>query len=133
MQTKAVILFDGICGLCTWSVQFIINHDSKHHFKFTSLQSVEGRRFIAAHDVSIETVDSIILIEGSRYLIKSSAAIRVFQQLPGWWSLLSILTIIPQPIRDWCYDLIARNRHNWFGKVNKCALPLNVDHNRFLE
>lgn len=133
MQTKAVILFDGICSLCTWSVQFIINHDSQHHFKFTPLQSVEGRRLIADHDVPIETIDSIILIEDSRYLIRSSAAIRILQQLPGWWSLITLLTIIPQPIRDWCYDLIARNRYNWFGEINTCALPLNVDQTRFLE
>jgi predicted DCC family thiol-disulfide oxidoreductase YuxK len=68
------------------------------------------------------------LIEGSRYLIKSNVAIRVLQQLPGWWSLLSILTIIPEPIRDWCYDLIARNRYKWFGEANHCALSLNIDH-----
>ncbi len=133
MQTKPVILFDSICSLCSCSIQFIINQDSQRHFKFTSLQSVEGRRLIAAHDVPIETIDSIILIEGSRYLIRSSAAIRVLQQLPGWWSLLSILTIIPQSIRDWCYDLIARNRYNWFGEINTCSLPLNVDQTRFLE
>ena len=129
MQPNPVIIFDSICNLCNWSVRFIINHDSQHHFKLTSLRSDEGRRLIAAHNIPVESMDSLILVEDSGYQTKSNAAIRVLKQLSGWWSLLSILTIIPQPLRDWCYDLIARNRYKWFGEVNHCAVSLNIDQN----
>ncbi len=133
MQPRAIILFDGDCGLCAWSIQFIIKHDSSNQFKLVSLQSIPGRRLIDSHNIAIDTLDSIILIEGSRYLVKSSAALRIIQQLSSPWSLISLLTIIPVPIRDWCYDLIARNRHKLFGEVNNCSLLLHGDKKIFLD
>lgn len=123
MEFNPVILFDGSCNLCTWSVQFIIHHDQECNFKFTSLKSAEGRRIIENHEIPLETVDSFILIDGSQYLTKSSAAIMVLQNLSGWWSILSLITIIPIPIRDWFYDLIALNRFKWFGQANSCPVP----------
>jgi predicted DCC family thiol-disulfide oxidoreductase YuxK len=132
MQTNSVILFDGICNLCAWSVRFIIKHDPKGYFKFVSLQSASGRRLVASQGIS-ERVDSFILIDGDRYLTKSSAAIRISQHLSGFWRFLAFLSIIPQPSRDWIYDLIASHRYKLFGKIDACPLPGEVDINRFLD
>jgi len=111
MQTNAVILFDGVCNFCTWSVQFIINRDPRCYFKFVPIQSGVGRRLMEAYGFRRETMESFILIEGASYLTKSSATIRVSQHLSGLWSILVFVSIIPRPIRDWCYDVIARNRY----------------------
>ena len=113
METSPVILFDGTCNLCSWSVQFIINHDLEGLFHFLSLQSEEANKLLAEQGIEKDSLDSVILVEGSKLLSKSEAIIRVSQYLPGWWPVVSILTLIPKSLRDAVYDLIARNRSNW--------------------
>lgn len=130
METNPVILYDGNCNLCSWSMQFIVRRDYKNRFKFISLQSSEGRKLNAEHGIQGETLDSFILIEDSRFFTKSSAAIRVSRHFSGWWSMISLLIFIPEPIRDWGYDRIAKNRYKWFGQVNSCAVPFVGDINR---
>lgn len=127
METNPVILYDGDCNLCSWSMQFIIHHDSEDQFTFISLQSAEGRTLIAEYGIQLETLDSFILIEDPHYFTQSSAAIRVSCYFSGWWSIWSWLTIIPKPLRDWGYDRIAKNRYKLFGKVNSCTIPHAVD------
>lgn len=131
METNPVILYDGNCNLCSWSMQFIFRRDYKNRFKFISLQSSEGRKLNAKHGIKMELTDSFILIEGTQYFTQSSAAIRISRHFSGLWPILSLLTIIPRPIRDWCYEQIAKNRYNWFGQVNSCAVPFVEDFKPF--
>jgi predicted DCC family thiol-disulfide oxidoreductase YuxK len=84
-------------------------------------------------DISIHYLDSVLLIENSSYLMKSDAIIRISQQLQGRWSYLSHLSIIPKPIRDAVYDLVAKNRLKWFGQRAACTLPVYEVKDRFPE
>jgi predicted DCC family thiol-disulfide oxidoreductase YuxK len=77
--------------------------------------------------------DSFILIEDGRLYMKSTAALRVCGHLPGAWKLLSMLRIIPRPVRDLVYDLVAQNRFKWFGRNDSCLLPSPEERNRFLD
>ena len=131
METNPVILYDGNCNLCSLSMQFILRHSSDNQLKFISLQSAEGRTLIADHGIQLDIVDSFILIEGSQFFTQSSAAIRVSRYFSGWWSIWLLLTIIPKPLRDWCYDRIAKNRYKLFGKLNSCTIPNTVDFKPF--
>ena len=131
METSPVILFDGTCNLCSWSVQFIINHDLEGLFHLVSLQSEEANKLLAEQGIEKDSLDSVILVEGSKLLSKSDAIIRVSQYLPGWWPVVSILTLIPKSLRDAVYDLIARNRYTWFGQHTSCTFPLHEEKERF--
>lgn len=132
MRNHAVVLFDGVCNLCTWSVQFIIRRDPKGYFKFGAMQSEAGRKLLKNHRIRSETGDTIILIEGSRYFTKSDAALRIANWLSGFWRILRVLAIIPRPMRNWCYDIIAKNRYRWFGKAKTCMVPSVENLNRFI-
>jgi predicted DCC family thiol-disulfide oxidoreductase YuxK len=129
----AVIVFDGLCNLCTSSVQFILQHEREPHFKFASLQSAGGASLLAANGLAPGDVDSFVLIEDGRSYTRSDAAIRVARALPAPWSLAAALFIIPRPIRDWAYRIIARNRYHWFGRRATCMVPSPGDRERFLE
>ena len=131
MENSPIILFDDRCNLCSRSVQFIFDHDSEGSFKFTPLQSKPGESLIAKVGIENDPLESMILIEGSRFLKKSDAIIRISQQLPGKWAYISYLSIIPKPIRDAIYDLIARYRHKWFGQQSSSPYPFYEDKNRF--
>lgn len=133
METaNPLILFDGVCNLCNGSVQLIIRHDPRAHFRFASLQSPLGEELRARLGIDPKTVDSIILVEGDRWFRESDAALRIALGMSGAWKALSVLRIIPRPIRDALYRLIARNRYRWFGKQETCWLPTPELRGRFL-
>ena len=130
---KPVILFDGICNLCTSSVQFVLKRDPKAHFSFASIQSEKGGRLYLSHGYRPDEIETFILIENGESYSKSDAAIRVARKLSGPWPILSVLVLIPRPIRNWFYDVIARNRYRWFGKTDSCMVPSREDLERFME
>lgn len=131
-EMPRVILFDGECNFCDASVQFIIRRDPKGRFKFASLQSEAGRTLLQQCGVP-EQIDSFVYLEDRRYYTKSSAALRVCKQLKGLWKLAYALLLVPKPIRDGVYDIIARNRYRWFGKKDSCMLPSPEMRERFIE
>jgi predicted DCC family thiol-disulfide oxidoreductase YuxK len=119
---KPVVLFDGECNFCDSSVRFIIKKDTRKLFYFASLQSEAGQKLLEKYGVPID-IDSIVLIENEKAYVKSTAAIRICRHLGRGWKLLYIFSIIPGPIRNAVYDVIAKNRYKWFGKKDHCEIP----------
>jgi len=118
-KNTQIILFDGVCNLCSSAVQFVIKRDKNRVFRYASLQSNLGKKLLAERKIDPQKTDSIILIHPDiAYYIKSSAALQACKKLNGLLPLLSLFLIVPRPIRDWVYDFIARNRYKWFGKSN---------------
>ncbi|RKL69313.1 thiol-disulfide oxidoreductase [Salipaludibacillus neizhouensis] len=128
-----VILFDGVCNVCSSSVQFIMKRDLKGTFKFASLQSKIGQELVESYNIS-KDLDSLILIENNGLIYdKSTAALRVGMRLKGGWTLLRILLVIPSILRDFFYNRFAANRYKWFGKKNECMIPTLEQRERFLD
>lgn len=116
-----IILFDGECEFCNFWIQFIRKRKkSKNHFKFYAIQSESGKDLLNKHKVDL-AIDSIVVIKNNKSFVKSSAAIQIIKSIGGIWNLFLVLWIIPKPIRNWCYDKIAENRHRFF-KTNSCEI-----------
>ena len=128
-----VVLFDGVCNFCESSVQFIIRRDPRGRFRFASLQSDVGRALVQAVGRSPDDLDTMVLVDGGRAWLKSTAALEIARHLTGLWPVLRIFVVVPRPIRDWCYDAIARRRYRWFGKKDGCMTPTADVRDRFLE
>ena len=131
-SVKAVILFDGVCNLCNASVNFVIDRDPGGHFVFSSLQSEAARPLLQRHRLAQNALDSIILIETDRAYTHSTAALRIARRLKGPWPLLYAFIVVPRPVRDAVYRVIARNRYRWFGKSETCRVPTPALRRRFL-
>jgi predicted DCC family thiol-disulfide oxidoreductase YuxK len=129
---QAVILFDGECNLCSWSVQFIIKRDPQAHFRFAALQSPAGRRLLGACGADGPAADSVVLIEGASCYTRSDATLRIARRLAGAWPLLATLAVVPRPLRDWAYDAVARKRFRWFGRADSCLVPTPALRDRFV-
>lgn len=123
LPTGPVVLFDGVCNLCAWAVQFIIERDPRGIFRFASLQSDTGRRLMAQHGLDPSQLDTFVLVEDGRAYTKSTAALKVSRHLSGLWSICHICIILPHFVRDPIYRFIARNRYRWFGKKDSCLMP----------
>jgi len=118
-----VVLFDGVCRLCNGSVNVILRRDSKEQLKMAPLQSDYGRTILEKYGVEIQYLDSMMFLEGERLTVKSTAIIRISKYLGGAWPLCMIALVVPRFIRDFIYDIIAKNRYRWFGKYDTCRLP----------
>jgi len=80
-----------------------------------------------------EEAKTFVLIADGKAYVKSDAAIRISRYFRGAWKLLGVVRIIPRPIRDWVYDVIARNRYKWFGRFDICMVPTPDIRARFIE
>ena len=131
-QQHPVILFDGVCNLCSGAVAFIIKRDKSARYKFAALQSENGKNLISKFNLSPDKIDSILLLENDKYFIKSTAVIKICRDLGALWPLVYIFILIPKSLRDYIYDLIAKNRYRWFGKKEQCLIPGQELESRFL-
>ena len=129
---SAIILFDGVCNFCNGSVNFIIEHDRKNHFKFAPLQSEIGQKLLGEHGIDKTETDSVVLIENGKAYTHSTAALKVAQKLDGAWSWFYAFIIIPRPIRDFFYKTFAKYRYKLFGKTDACMMPTPEIRARFL-
>jgi predicted DCC family thiol-disulfide oxidoreductase YuxK len=140
----AILLYDGVCGLCNRFVQFILRHDRKKVFRFASLQSDFAARILASHGVNPGALDTVYVVLDSdsldtesrnqRLLSRSDAVLFVLQQGgTGWRLAASIAKLMPRFLRDAAYNAIARYRYRLFGRSEACTLPSDRDHSRFLD
>lgn len=127
-----VVLFDGVCNLCDRSVQFILDRDPKQRFRFAALQSDKGQELLRNHGQSTGELNSIVLVEGGRCFVRSTAALRIARRLRWPWPMLYAAIVVPAPVRDWIYNWVAANRYRWFGKAESCRIPTPELRNRFL-
>lgn len=132
MTAGKIILFDGVCNLCNSSVNFIIDHDKNNIFKFASLQSDAGQKLLNKFGLDTKDFDSIVLVENDEHYTRSGAVLRIVKSFPGFWKLLYAFIILPSPLRDFLYDMIADNRYKWFGKKDSCRIPTPELKEKFL-
>ena len=131
-EYKKIILFDGFCNLCSWSVNFIIKREKKDIFRFASLQSETGKHILIKFKLPEDFDKSIVLVENNSVYFKSDAALRIAKDLRSAWPLFYSFVIFPKAIRDYMYTFIASNRFKWFGKRDTCHIPTTDYHYKFL-
>jgi predicted DCC family thiol-disulfide oxidoreductase YuxK len=130
---RAVIVFDGHCVLCSGFAQFILKHDRDGRFRLLAAQSDLGRALYRHFGLDPVNYDTYVLLLDGNAFFRSDAAIRILYGLGGGWSLLAMTArIIPAPLRDAVYNVIARNRLRWFGSRAQCFLPEPSQADRFL-
>ena len=131
-QPAPVILFDGVCNLCSGAVQFVIARDPHAQFRFAALQSDAAAARLRPFGHRGQLPDSVALIEGDRLYTGSTAVLRIARHLRAPWPLAYWLVAVPRPLRDWLYRLVARRRYRWFGRRESCFAPPSDLRDRFL-
>jgi predicted DCC family thiol-disulfide oxidoreductase YuxK len=130
---KPVIVFDGVCYLCTGFAKFVIRHDRNGRFLFLPAQSPRGEVLYRRLGLKTDDWDSNLLILERRVYTEFDAFIEIARRFGGAWRLTPILYLLPRPLRDWLYNRIARNRYDWFGKRDACFVPTPELRSRFLD
>jgi predicted DCC family thiol-disulfide oxidoreductase YuxK len=132
-EVKKIVLFDGLCNLCSRSVQFILKHDNKDQFLFASLQGKAGMEYLQKFNLPADTFNSFLLIDQQKLYTRSSAVLHMLKHLGNGWELLYVFILVPKFIRDGIYNIVAKNRYKWFGKKDTCWIPSAKVKAKFLD
>ncbi|MBI4747770.1 MAG: DUF393 domain-containing protein [Acidobacteria bacterium] len=132
-----VLLYDGVCGFCNHSVQFILRFDRQGTLRFAPLQSEFAQSLLNRHP-HIKNIDSVIYVapgsngQSEQVFVRSTAALKIAAYLGGWWNIFWIGNLVPGRLRDLAYDVFAKHRYRWFGKHDSCLLPSAEMRSRFI-
>ncbi|MBI2255820.1 MAG: DUF393 domain-containing protein [Proteobacteria bacterium] len=129
---RPLIIFDGVCALCSGFVRLVLRHDPRGQFRFAPAQSALGTALYRHYGLDSENWESNLLIADGQLSLRSEAAIGIISRFGGLWRLLRVLRVLPRSWRDGLYDVIAANRYRWFGQHAYCAVPDPALADRFL-
>ena len=146
-----VLLYDGVCALCNWTVRVVLRLDRRGRIRFAPLGGAYATRVLERHPEARD-VDSLILVEpgrapdsapeppdgpgvagAERVHVKSEAVLRLAHGLGGIWRAAGVLRVVPRPVRDWAYDAVARRRYAVFGRLARRPDPPAIGRGRFLD
>lgn len=127
-----LVLYDGVCGLCHRSVQLLLRVDRDQALMFAPLQGETAAALRSRHPEVPTNIDTVVYIEGGRVHLRSRAFVRLARRLPYPWKLVSWLWVVPRPLADVVYGLVARVRYRLFGKLDACGVPDPAQRARFL-
>jgi predicted DCC family thiol-disulfide oxidoreductase YuxK len=119
----ATILFDGTCAFCTGAVRFIAVRDPEAHFRFGASQSPEAAPLLAQFGAAGTSARSVILIDNGQMYLRSTAVLMIASRLQWPWRLAGALLIVPTPVRDAMYRLVAALRYRLAGTTSVCEIP----------
>lgn len=128
-----IVVFDAQCLLCNGWVQFLLRHDRRSTLQFAAIQGAAGRRLLADAGLQPQGLQTLLLVDAGQSWQHTGAILRILHAL-GWpWRLAWAAWLVPAPLRDGLYRLIARNRYRWFGRSAQCMLPDAAQAARFLD
>jgi predicted DCC family thiol-disulfide oxidoreductase YuxK len=122
-EGRGIVLFDGTCAFCEGSVKFIARRDPAGYFRFGASQSPQAATLLARYGLARDTARSLILLEDGNAYLRSTASLRIAARLTFPWSLLRAGLLVPRPLRDGVYRIVAALRHRLAGSSNACEIP----------
>ena len=129
----ALLVFDGVCVLCSATARFVLKRDHARRFRFATAQSELGQALFRHYELDVQTFETnLVLVEGHAYG-KLDTVVVAGTQLGGVWRALWVLRLLPRSVGDWLYDCVARNRYRLFGRTEHCMMPPPEWRDRFID
>lgn len=130
MNETTIVFFDGLCGLCNRSVDFLMRIDKKAKLRFAPLQGATAETMLSLKER--EDLDTVFVFHRGKKTKTSDAWIAALTSVGGIYSLVAVFKIVPRFLRDAVYRFVANRRYKWFGKKESCRIPSPNERSRFL-
>ena len=128
---RKIVFFDGVCGFCNKSVDFLLKVDDRRALSFSPIQGETAKRVLP--EERREKVDTITFFDGEWLYYRTTALLKIAKVLGGVWLAFYPLILLPESWRDAAYDWFAKRRYRFFGKKDACRLPTPEERARFLD
>ncbi len=129
---KALVVFDGVCVLCSGFARFILKRDRNFAFRLTTAQSPLGQALYRHYGLDTREFETNLVLADGRAFSKLDSVTVAGGRLGGLWRALGLLRLVPHPLADWLYDRIATNRYALFGRTDSCMMPPPQWRDRFI-
>ena len=118
-----LIVFDGVCVLCSGFARMVVRLDRKDSFRFATAQSPLGEALFRRHGLRTDSYETnLVIIDGVAFT-RLESLVAVMSAL-GWpWPAARLLLLLPRPLRNWLYERVAKNRYALFGRKDSCEIP----------
>ena len=133
LPDQPLIVFDGVCVLCSRFARFVVERDAERVFRFTTAQGALGQALFRHYGLNTIDFETNIVIVGGQAFGELDAVAAVMAQLPRPWRWLTLMKLIPEPLSGWLYRRVALNRYRLFGKTEQCMVPPVDWRDRFIE
>ena len=128
------MIFDTDCVLCSAWIGFLLRHENGNSLQFASSRKPVGIRLAQENGITPDALNlTYLVIRNGKVLTKSDASLGLLAELKAPWRYLGVLHIVPRGLRNWIYDIVARNRLSWFGERKDCFLPTLAQRSKFLD
>ena len=131
-----LVLYDGVCGLCDKSVQWLLDHDPEGKLRFAPLQGPTAAAILERHPSLPRTLDTMIFVEREgdveRVRVRSHAVFHICKHVSGLARALAIFRFVPAFLTDLGYRLVAKLRYRIWGTLDQCRVPTPDERARFL-
>ena len=127
MSERDYLLLDGDCGLCHRLATFIDKRLGKEKdLGYRPILSDDAQKMIATFPKKQQDADSVYLVRNGKSYIRSAAGIRCLLYMKWYYAMLfPIFWLIPLPIRDIGYRIIAKYRHKFFKRPTQCLFRVD--------
>jgi predicted DCC family thiol-disulfide oxidoreductase YuxK len=129
-ESSPILFFDGLCGLCSHFVDFVFAEDTAGVFKVAAIQGQTAQKKLSK-DLRTD-LTTVIVLDSEQLYLRSEAVLNLLYDIGGFWRLFFIFRVLPRPLCDLFYILVARFRYLIFGKKESCRLPTATEKSRFL-
>ena len=135
---QPVLLYDGECGLCNWSVRRLLRADKAGRLHYAPLQSGPAQAYLRAQGLPTTDFDSLVFVpdwNDQQYgaaRLRTAGALSAAAEVGGYLRFVSWLRVVPACLRDPFYKLVARSRYALFGEYKPSPLPKPEWEKRFL-
>ncbi|GDX81454.1 thiol-disulfide oxidoreductase [Deltaproteobacteria bacterium] len=129
---ERLVLYDGVCGFCDSSVQWLLAHDSERRLQFAALQGATAEALRERFPGMPRDIDTVVFVDEDRIFLRSAAAFAILRHLPAPWSWVAIWRFLPSPLTDIGYRMVAAMRYRIWGKLDACRIPKPEERARFL-
>ena len=128
-----IVYFDGVCGLCDWSVNLLVKMDTQKNLKFSSLQGKSGQILLSDLKIDLNEFNTVLFKVNDQVYTKSTAVFKIINSIGGFYKIFLIFNLLPTKFNDWIYGRIAKHRYKFFGKLDKCDISKFNTPGQFIE
>lgn len=125
VAVKPTLLLDGECALCNRVALFLSKRlQRKKGLTFLAIESDQGQRLIQSFPKELRDLDTIYFLDGTKIYSRSAAVLHCLRFMRWYYvALFPFLWVIPLPLRDALYRLVAKYRYKIFGQDFSCVYP----------